>query len=165
MNQKILISRETAGKIRQLFVTACEKHLLNLGSAVISVAGTTGEGCHYCLNEARAEAVAHAARQKWFSDLMPSDTIYISGPMTGYENFNRPAFWRMENVLHLAGCRVLSPAHYQDGASYETLMRLGFQMVLDASALVLLRGWDKSNGACDEVRVANVIGTKVYYEN
>lgn len=165
MNHKVVILRSTLGLIKHIPVTACQTHLDQIGQSIVEVKGSTIEQCDYCQQEQRALAIGHAAKQNWFKELHTGDIVYISGPMTGHEDFNRPAFWRMEQVLHLAGCHVLTPARYTDNASYEVLMRRGFKMVLDATALVMLKGWEQSNGACNEMMVANVIGTKIYYEN
>lgn len=41
--------------------------------------------------------------------------IYIAGPMTGYENFNREAFHRAKDALKREGHTVLNPAVLPDG--------------------------------------------------
>ena len=41
--------------------------------------------------------------------------VYIAGPMTGYENFNREAFHRAEDALKREGHTVLNPAVLPDG--------------------------------------------------
>ncbi|EJH4138871.1 DUF4406 domain-containing protein, partial [Escherichia coli] len=41
--------------------------------------------------------------------------IYIAGPMTGYENFNREAFHKAEEALKQEGHTVLNPAVLPDG--------------------------------------------------
>ncbi|ENM6975340.1 DUF4406 domain-containing protein, partial [Escherichia coli] len=41
--------------------------------------------------------------------------IYIAGPMTGYENFNREAFHKAEEALKREGHTVLNPSVLPDG--------------------------------------------------
>ncbi len=41
--------------------------------------------------------------------------VYIAGPMTGYENFNREAFHKAEEELKREGHTVLNPAVLPDG--------------------------------------------------
>ncbi|EER3682409.1 TPA: DUF4406 domain-containing protein, partial [Escherichia coli O26] len=41
--------------------------------------------------------------------------VYIAGPMTGYENFNREAFHKVEEELKREGHTVLNPAVLPDG--------------------------------------------------
>ena len=42
--------------------------------------------------------------------MTPEHTYYIAGPMTGYEEFNYPAFYRMEDQLALMGHGSINPA-------------------------------------------------------
>lgn len=44
-----------------------------------------------------------------------SRKIYIAGPMTGYKDFNRPAFKAFALKLSLDGNVVLNPAVLPDG--------------------------------------------------
>ncbi|EFK4962598.1 DUF4406 domain-containing protein [Escherichia coli] len=43
--------------------------------------------------------------------------VYIAGPMTGYENFNREAFHKVEEELKREGHTVLNPAVLPDGCN------------------------------------------------
>ena len=40
--------------------------------------------------------------------------IYIAGPMTGYENYNYPKFFKIENILKEKGWIVVNPARITD---------------------------------------------------
>jgi hypothetical protein len=102
----------------------------------------------------------------WLMEIGEASIVYVAGPMTGIEDFNRRAFWIMEHCLKLRRCRVLSPAHYDDlDLPYEWYMRRGLQMVLDANTLVMLNGWSGSKGANIEHRVATAVGNKIYYKD
>lgn len=89
-------------------------------------------------------------------------TLYIAGPMTGIEDFNRPAFFAAEAQLRAAGFNVLNPArHQQSGLSWADYMRIDLVDVLNADGLALLSGWQRSKGARLEVRVAMALETPV----
>lgn len=90
------------------------------------------------------------------------DVVYISGPMTGIEEYNRPAFnvvelWLRDNV----GCMVLNPARHPDGLEYGEYMRRAYRDLTMASAVVLLPGWQTSRGAMAEVQAAGIMGLAV----
>ncbi len=88
-------------------------------------------------------------------------TIYISGPMSGHEQFNYPAFDEAAHNLAAAGWSVINPAnnfggdHDRPRADY---MRLDMQHVLDADAIALLPGWGGSAGACLEAMMGLELG-------
>jgi nucleoside 2-deoxyribosyltransferase len=90
-------------------------------------------------------------------------TLYIAGPMTGYPEFNYPAFRAAEEHLRAAGFGVLNPVdaenHNDTGKPQEWhwYMRHALRMVLDADGLALLPGWEDSRGATLEVHVAKAL--------
>lgn len=104
--------------------------------------------------------------------------IYIAGPMTGYEQWNFPAFFEAERQLLKLGYEVINPAH-NDGTTLELAlesaglperpnhswawyMRRDLPHVLEVDALCVLPGWQKSKGASLEVQVAEAIGLPIY---
>lgn len=104
--------------------------------------------------------------------------IYVAGPMTGYPEWNFPAFFEAEKQLIKLGYEVLNPAH-SDGTTLELAlesagiperpnhtwawyMRRDLPHVLDCDALCVLPGWQESKGASLEVHVANAIGIPIY---
>lgn len=90
--------------------------------------------------------------------------IYIAGPMTGYLDFNYPAFNAAAEELRLAGYTVLNPVdaeqHNDTGKpqEWDWYMRHTLRMVLAAEGLALLPGWANSKGAALEVHVATALG-------
>lgn len=87
---------------------------------------------------------------------------YVSGPMTGYPDANRPAFEAAEELLRQRfGCEVLNPARWPDGLSWQQYMRLDVAMLRRASVVVVLPGWQQSRGAMIEVELARMHGTPV----
>jgi hypothetical protein len=90
--------------------------------------------------------------------------IYLSGPMTGYPDFNYPAFRKAADVLRTQGLEVFDPSECFDGDQTllkETYMREDITAVLKATLVVTLDGWEKSSGARLEVEVAKAIGVPV----
>lgn len=105
--------------------------------------------------------------------------LFLSGPMTGYESFNVPAFDAAAELLRSKGHEVVNPADisrrmlqerglsdYEDIA-YEDYMAADFAELVTCDAVALLTGWVHSSGSRREVMVAHahripVIGK---YEN
>jgi nucleoside 2-deoxyribosyltransferase len=101
--------------------------------------------------------------------------VYLAGPMRGYPAYNFPAFHAAAKELRERGHEVWSPAERDEqddsfnpnkngehpkGLRY--YMRFDLPAVLDADAVVLLPGWEKSVGANLEVHVAKTCGIPVY---
>ena len=90
--------------------------------------------------------------------------IYLSGPMTGYPDFNYPAFRKAASIFRMNGLEVFDPSECFDGdqtLSKETYMREDITAVLKATLVVTLDGWEQSSGARLEVEVAKAIGIPV----
>jgi hypothetical protein len=86
--------------------------------------------------------------------------LYICGPMTGIEDFNRPAFNRAARELTAAGYEVGNPAwiEYKSGMSWLDCMRKAIPLMMTCDALALLPGWEYSRGARAEMSLAVDLG-------
>lgn len=80
--------------------------------------------------------------------------IYIAGPMSGLENFNRNNFNMVAAMLKSIGHTVLNPALLPDGLTYEHYMDIGLAMLRGADTIYLLEGWEHSEGAKREFNLA-----------
>jgi len=91
--------------------------------------------------------------------------LYISGPMTGYKDYNFPAFKKAAQKLRSQRYRVRNPAENFAGRTNLTrseYMRQDIKMLLDVEGVVVLPGWEKSRGAQTEIRVALELGLPIY---
>lgn len=99
--------------------------------------------------------------------------LYIAGPMSGYPEFNYPAFNEADEFWTECGYQVFNPAKHD---SYLTELPAGFETgdhvaanaardfrevfgwdvakVIEADAIYMLEGWQYSPGACAEHAVA-----------
>lgn len=107
--------------------------------------------------------------------LSDAKTIYLSGPMTGYEEFNRPAFDQAAGILRKQGFEVIVPG---ENESYDPIelataevsrqkrefyLSRDIEIILEvADAVVVLPGWKESEGAKLEVAVADAVGVPIF---
>lgn len=113
--------------------------------------------------------------------------IYVAGPMTGYANFNYPAFHAASQMLRDKGHFVFSPAERdmeRDGKDWGELGQTwnqaeikaqGFDLrtalgddlawiCAEAEGVYMLKGWEKSSGAGAEWATAKALGLEIWYE-
>ena len=84
-----------------------------------------------------------------------TDVVYIAGPMTGQPLFNYPKFYGYAELIQKEwGCKVLNPARQPNGLKYSEYLKRAMEDVNAASVVVLLDGWENSNGAMKEFDAA-----------
>lgn len=114
--------------------------------------------------------------------------LYIAGPMRGVAWFNYPMFDRVAKELRDAGNEVISPADEDrkhdgfdpyanpshanpDACTFPKTMDFGktvrrcLDAVLRCDEIVLLPGWENSNGAVAELTLAMWLGKRVRHLN
>jgi hypothetical protein len=112
--------------------------------------------------------------------------IYIAGPMRGIKYFNFPAFDNATKMLTEQGWIPISPADmdrengfnekaFADDYDWIDLKKISFDItdaairdvhaITCCSAIYMLRGWEKSKGACAEKAIAEWIGIEVIFED
>lgn len=88
--------------------------------------------------------------------------IYVSGPMSGYEDFNHPAFHDAAARLREVGYEVESPPEIGDSSmAYTELIREDIRIILGCDGVAVLEGWWASRGAHIETSVAGIIGLPI----
>jgi hypothetical protein len=93
--------------------------------------------------------------------------IYLSGPMTGMKGLNRRAFANARRSLRarFPDEEIISPPHLDEEdahcGTWEECLRRDLYYVLESRLIVVLPGWEKSEGATLEVHVARRLGTPI----
>lgn len=75
--------------------------------------------------------------------------VYIAGPMTGYENFNREAFFEAEKKLRALGHEPRHTARLPDNWAYMDYINFSLNVMRGCEAIYLLDGWEKSKGVTE----------------
>ena len=91
---------------------------------------------------------------------------YISGPMTGYPEYNYPAFRAMASRLRVDGHACFDPSETFGGKTdlpRHEYMRMDVQALLESKAVIMLKGWSKSRGALLEHEIALELGLPIEY--
>lgn len=105
-----------------------------------------------------------------------SRQIYISGPMTGIEKHNFPAFDAAEQALQAAGWNVISPANIarEAGVNEDTvcegkwlrdIQEQDITALLGCKAVYFLRGWQDSKGSNAEFQLAQWLKLEIKFED
>lgn len=95
---------------------------------------------------------------------MTAPRIFLSGPMSGLPDFNRPAFNREADRLRQLGWVVLSPSENPAPAcgSWAGWMRMSITQLMCADLMVTLPGWIDSEGARLEQVIAQMLQIPIY---
>jgi nucleoside 2-deoxyribosyltransferase len=78
--------------------------------------------------------------------------IYIAGPIAGDPDY-REKFAEAEKKIEASGWRALNPAKLDfiwDALPYEDAFDIDIAVLDKADGIYLLKGWEKSCGACRE---------------
>ena len=89
--------------------------------------------------------------------------VYIAGPMTGYDNFNRDAFNFQEARFKHLGYAVMNPAVLGDGFTHEEYMKVAIAMLRCCDIIAVLPGFEKSKGAMMEIELAKELEMAFIY--
>lgn len=107
---------------------------------------------------------------------MSQGTVYVAGPMRGYDKWNFPAFDANSDWLRTLGWTVISPAEIDreigfDGnnaevvfteADFHEAMKRDYAALLRCDAIAFLPGWEKSAGAKLEREFGIKLGLDFY---
>jgi len=92
---------------------------------------------------------------------------YISGPMSGHDDLNFPAFEAATKELRDRGHEVVSPAEINPDLEADWLecITCDIKWVGTCNAMLMLRGWKDSFGAQIEHLVAQKLQLHIEYED
>lgn len=97
---------------------------------------------------------------------------YLAGPMSGYENYNYPAFADTAAMLRGSGLQIESPHELPWPDGHETMpleklwadmMKKSGKMMRGCDGIILMQGWPASKGARKELSTALVAGWPVWF--
>lgn len=83
--------------------------------------------------------------------------IYLSGPMTGLPDYNRPAFDELAATLRADGKTVFNPAEVGPRESIQPrawYMKKDIEALLKSDSVYMMPGWESSEGARLEFEIA-----------
>nr|DAR78146.1 MAG TPA: protein of unknown function (DUF4406) [Caudoviricetes sp.] len=91
--------------------------------------------------------------------------IYISGPMSGIQGFNKQSFMMAEAKLRLIGHSPFNPSwlKYDKCWSSEDMLSVDLAALALCDGIYLLEGWEDSKGANVEYDYAVKNGKKIFY--
>ena len=86
--------------------------------------------------------------------------VYISGPMKGYPELNKPAFMAAEKMLKKKGLLVRNPASIVGwpDSDYRWYLTQAIVMMMKTDRIFMLDGWERSKGSCAESVLADALG-------
>lgn len=97
-----------------------------------------------------------------------SQTVYLSGPMTGLPDYNRAAFNLRAEAFRAAGYTVNNPAEisvtHGTSKSYGFYFRRAMRMLLNSDVVYVFGDITESKGALMELDVAKMAEMPVIWE-
>jgi len=85
--------------------------------------------------------------------------LYIAGPMRGMPDLNQEAFFSAEDRLNAMGFETVNPARINPPtATYEQALECDMAAIQDCGGIVLLPGWENSQGVQEEIRLGTALG-------
>lgn len=90
--------------------------------------------------------------------------LYIAGPMTGLPDLNFPTFHAATEALRAAGHTVANPAEINPDHStpWAVCMQRDIAELVTCEGIVMLPGWEKSDGATIERLFARRMGLHIF---
>jgi len=98
--------------------------------------------------------------------------VYISGPMTGLDNFNKAAFESAAEHLKSLGFETVSPhdvivaeKYKRKDDPWDQFMRADIADIMTCDSVFMIHGWVNSKGAKIERDIASMMGLEILYES
>lgn len=106
------------------------------------------------------------------ADFDCSKIYYLSGPMSGYPEYNYPVFQATVDLLRAEGIKLLSPHENVWPEGHETMtpeqlrtqmMVLCMEQMKVAEGIIMMPGWPQSKGTVTELKLALKKELPVYF--
>lgn len=97
--------------------------------------------------------------------------LYVCGPMTGFVDYNYPAFHQAAADLRASGYEVENPADSEEANPtgepqlWAWYMKRAITKLMLCDGLALLDGWEASIGARIEVNLSHSLGIEIRHIN
>lgn len=91
--------------------------------------------------------------------------LYLSGPMTGIPDLNRPRFNHMALLLRRRGFEVVNPPELdakEHCGTWEECLKRDLRFLTECDAIATLPNWTKSRGANLEIHVGKALSYPVH---
>lgn len=141
--------------------------------------GSTGHVLRFTLNDGsvckdswHGEKELAAAQTRAVPTIDFEKTFYLAGPMTGYPEYNYPAFEDAKRALENSGLKIVSPheAAWPENAEsmgeeqlWRLMMEATNRMLARCDGIILQKGWPRSSGCRIELQHALENGWPIYY--
>lgn len=111
-------------------------------------------------------------KERWNPGFDFTRTWYLSGPMSGYEQYNYPYFEHCATILRNTGVTIESPHEniWPDGHDEMTpdqlwkhMMEICIEQMNRCQGIILIKGWPQSRGAKQELQIAMQRDWPVWY--
>jgi hypothetical protein len=111
-------------------------------------------------------------QQRWNPELDFDLTYYLSGPMTGYDEYNYPAFEAACQTLRATGISIESPHEnpapptrdaMTEAEIWSYYMEVCYKQMDKCQGIILMKGWPQSTGARQELEIAMQKEWPVWY--
>ncbi len=92
--------------------------------------------------------------------------VYISGPISGIADDNRPAFYKAQKALEAIGLKVINVFELRQtpGQTWLDYILFDIQYLVQCDFVYLLKGWEKSYGSIIEVLIAFKLDKVIAFE-
>jgi hypothetical protein len=94
-------------------------------------------------------------------------SVYLSGPMSGIENHNFPAFNAEAIRLRSCGYTVVNPAEINPlgTKTWEECLREDIKALASCDSVAMLPGWEHSTGAHLEMHIAHRLKMQIFLDS
>ena len=86
--------------------------------------------------------------------------LYLSGPMTGIKDLNKPLFYKYAKALRKKGYKVINPPELDKDSpqrTWEGCLRRDIGRLMECNRIATMARWKKSRGASLEVYIGKAL--------